>query len=304
MCCSIGLKSILSRERDKVWFPSLVAWAFRLFSPYDRQRQRLGDGCDLRGVEKLFCYFRDRRAVFGWSGMNISLATVMVDWDVGSSSPDSARVGFSRMDLAIPNAREIQARVDEAKKGTLGATATIPSIQPLHVSPPPVVFERSHARGPAVVGSSVLFGADLELSTDDKVGWRAVLEDRNHALSKSEVYKVAHHGSPTADAPDLWEQLLCPRPISIVCPFVKGGVILPGDGDLARMRERTDRIFLTSDPTRRARERLDPAVEKTLRESGKVITRMNAGFGHVRLRGKVSSSGTIPEWDIEKAESE
>lgn len=71
--------------------------------------------------------------------------------------------------------------------------------------------------------SSVLLGADLEFSSSTDIGWDAVLLQDRVQLGKSDVYKVAHHGSETADRPMLWDRMLNLRPICAICPANNGG---------------------------------------------------------------------------------
>jgi hypothetical protein len=155
------------------------------------------------------------------------------------------------------------------------------------------------------IGSTnILLGADLEFSSDDNTGWDAVISQDRVYLGKSDIYKVAHHGSATADQQRLWAKLLNPRPVCVICPANKGSYKLPKDSDLERIHTKTDQVYLTYDYRKVGRKRFDQVVEKTLRELGREIVPYVSGFGHVRLRGNVMPNGSVQNWSVLCNESE
>lgn len=142
--------------------------------------------------------------------------------------------------------------------------------------------------------AQILLGADLEETGNPATGWSALLE-RARLTNRATVFKVPHHGSPDADQPRVWEELLCDRPWAIVAPFVWGRVKRPGDADQARLRERTDRAYLTAPPERRRKKRSLP-VEKTLEEMQARPVYADPPMGQVRLR---TEADTGDEWRVE-----
>ena len=64
-----------------------------------------------------------------------------------------------------------------------------------------------------------LLGGDLERQPF-LYGWEAVVDEpANHPLPRASLLKVPHHGSPTGDAPELWQVLLDPNPELLVAPM-------------------------------------------------------------------------------------
>ena len=130
---------------------------------------------------------------------------------------------------------------------------------------------------------AILLGSDLE--DDGKLGWSAVVSDgwcQNRR--KATLYKVAHHGSNTGDHQKIWIDLLKAKPIACLSPFNNGRHRLPTENDKNRIRARVDQAYITSGATRRPD--MDNAQLKRLGDICKNLSRVNSGFGSVRLRKK------------------
>ena len=132
---------------------------------------------------------------------------------------------------------------------------------------------------------SVLLGADLEHSSQVSEGWFAVLTAHNQH-GRAGVFKIPHHGSPNADCPEVWAEMLQENPIAIVTPFGPSG--LPRDLDLHRMLERTSNLYCTSVGKEKPPRR-DAAVEKQLRNIERFA--INDRLGHVRIRIPLVAEG-------------
>lgn len=130
-----------------------------------------------------------------------------------------------------------------------------------------------------------LLGADLEETGNPATGWSALL-DRARFSNLASIYKVPHHGSPNAEQPRIWEEALEEQPWALLTPFVWGRVRRPDDADQERLRERTDRAYLTAAPERRVRKRSLP-VEKTLEEMQARPVFADPPMGQIRLRRQV-----------------
>jgi len=139
----------------------------------------------------------------------------------------------------------------------------------------------------------LLLGADLEETSNAATGWSALLE-RAKLPGPSSVYKVPHHGSPNAEQPRVWKEALCEHPWALVAPFVWGGVKRPDEADQERLRERTDRVYLTATPDRSVRQRSLP-VEKTLAEMQARPVYADPPMGQVRLRCEAENKD---EWRV------
>lgn len=142
---------------------------------------------------------------------------------------------------------------------------------------------------------AVLLGADLE-ETPGR-GWTSVIGNSQCARGKrASVYKVAHHGSKTADCPDVWEKLLLPTPFALLTPFSRGRRRLPSGEDVSRILERTPNAYSSArtDPGKGAVRR-DKSVERTVRESGWKFQHLRQG--HIRMRRRLGCPRS--EWSID-----
>ena len=143
---------------------------------------------------------------------------------------------------------------------------------------------------------SVLLGADMENHNDSLRGWSAVVSEGLQTVPPASLFKVAHHGSINGDHDAAWAKLLTERPLAAITPFnrLKDSQKLPRPEDVARIKAKSSRVFLTADPRLGGRRRArNPAVLRSLRESG-IATREPAGdLGLVRFR-RVDSA-----WEVE-----
>ena len=142
-----------------------------------------------------------------------------------------------------------------------------------------------------------VLGADLENSKDPTVGWQAIITSGARPQARSAVFKVAHHGSPNADHPDVWPSLLVDRSISIVTPYSRGVRPLPTPEDLSRLKARSQAVYCTALAGGGGLARRDSAVEKTLREMAKSRRVIDGRMGHVRVRLK-SNNPDEPRVDL------
>jgi hypothetical protein len=130
----------------------------------------------------------------------------------------------------------------------------------------------------------VLLGGDLEHRASVRTrGWHAVVDLDTTPQGRAVFFKVPHHGSETAECPEIWASLVSPDdPICVVTPFTRTTPPLPRAGDRSRLKERTNRALLTSD----RRETPVPrtaSVAKTIRESTRRYE-PEMRMGHVQVR--------------------
>lgn len=129
-------------------------------------------------------------------------------------------------------------------------------------------------------GDAALLGSDLE--SHPTCGWGAVVSNAWCAARPTgSAYKVAHHGSYSGDHPNIWATLLGENPTACLTPFNRGHR-LPSDEDKARIKANTAIAYLSSGATRRPE--MDAAVLKRLEDICKKVSRVNSGFGAIRLR--------------------
>jgi len=128
---------------------------------------------------------------------------------------------------------------------------------------------------------AILLGSDLE--HHGLAGWQGIVESKfGRALRQASIYKVAHHGSVTAEYQGIWDLMLRATPTSVLTPFINGSVKLPKDVDRLRVRAASGHSFISSGASRKAL--LDRDIEKRLNAMCANLTPVNNGFGAVRVR--------------------
>jgi hypothetical protein len=102
---------------------------------------------------------------------------------------------------------------------------------------------------------------------------------------RSEVIKIAHHGSVNGDAENIWSDLLAETPIGILTHFHNGSVHLPLAAQMEIIAQRCSGLFSTSGnswmPTVLTAE---AAAERLAR--GEPLSPRPTALGHVRARIK------------------
>ncbi len=127
-------------------------------------------------------------------------------------------------------------------------------------------------------GAIALLGGDLERS-----GWTAIVGERTRPEGRASVFKVPHHGSVTADAPEVWRRMLEPEPFAVLAPWRRGDKALPTPEDVARILSRTTTAFASADPKRSAK-RPDELLARTPLGTSVRLRSKRVPSGLVRLR--------------------
>jgi hypothetical protein len=130
---------------------------------------------------------------------------------------------------------------------------------------------------------NALFGADLEETRNPETGWSAIVKSTSRPQIRCQVFKIPHHGSVTGHSDDVWTQLLDAKPIAVATPYGGGRKPLPTSEDIARISALAGQFYLTSSNPSKGSRRRAPAVERTIREVGK-LTSVASPAGIVRLR--------------------
>ena len=136
------------------------------------------------------------------------------------------------------------------------------------------------------VGDAImLLGSDLE-----KRGWTEVLHSSARPAAKASLFKIPHHGSRSADHPEVWERMLIPYPIATLTPWCLGGRALPNEDDAKRILKHTPHAYITatSHSTRQSKRRVR-AVSKMVGESNIKLRRHSVFSGAVQLRRAIDS---------------
>lgn len=139
---------------------------------------------------------------------------------------------------------------------------------------------------------SILLGSDLE--DDGKLGWSALVADNwCGTRPAATVYKIAHHGSKTGHHDLIWTNMLKAKPIVSMTPFNHGRHRLPNPEDRERIKSLSSDVYISSDATKKPE--MDSMQMKRLGDICKGLSKVNAGFGAVRLRKHLARK----DWQVE-----
>ena len=123
--------------------------------------------------------------------------------------------------------------------------------------------------------ATMLLGADLERN-----GWTAIVREQTRPQGRASVLKVPHHGSLSADVPEVWERMLEAEPLAILAPWRRGARTLPTPEDVARVLSRTADAYASAKPRQSA----------TSRDESLALTPLGT---NVRLRSKRGPTGLV-----------
>jgi beta-lactamase superfamily II metal-dependent hydrolase len=128
---------------------------------------------------------------------------------------------------------------------------------------------------------SVVLGADLEVTRDNRTGWEAVVTGKFKPRKRASLIKLPHHGSANAHSPNFWNRMLVRRPAALVTPWRS---VLPIATDVARICNTTSEAYITRRDVPGNFYRYEPAVGRAMRAA--MLNRRPVGgpFGHVRAR--------------------
>ena len=127
--------------------------------------------------------------------------------------------------------------------------------------------------------SALLLGADYE----PEKKWRASIDTPGRNPVRSEVYKVAHHGSKKANPEIVWEELLLASPLCVLTPFRNGRTRLPNSEMTNFLGQRAGRCFTTSHDERVVPE-MGGALAKTIRETTTSFEYLQSAPGWIKAR--------------------
>ncbi len=131
-----------------------------------------------------------------------------------------------------------------------------------------------------------LLGSDLEEEGRPDVGWSVIVDSSMRPSGKASFFKVPHHGSDNAHHPRVWSDMLVNDPVSVLTPFVNGGIKLPKKKSLERICSFTTEAFSTASPVAKKPRKRDNTVKKSIKEFTLSFKEVNSSYGHVRYRIK------------------
>lgn len=145
-------------------------------------------------------------------------------------------------------------------------------------------------------GRNLLLGSDVERSNNPRLGWSAILDDSTVVTGRAEAFKVAHHGAESGHDPRVWAERLYPDPLALLSPFRSGGMFLPSPTDLDRIRSLTTNAYLTAPNQRQQHRWNNKVVRDMVRETTRSIQNADYGWGHVRIRSRMSEEA---RWEVD-----
>jgi hypothetical protein len=149
----------------------------------------------------------------------------------------------------------------------------------------------------------LLLGSDVEIGSDEQVGWRGIVNNPNRPDLRINTLKVAHHGSRNAHYDPAWTLHSHENLTSIIAPFSGVYPPLPTTTQLERIQRLSRRVGIASESKFDNPDRYYPR-ETVKRMSGRTrnwkVKRRDNDFGFLRLRYTIDG-GLIEETAIRSA---
>lgn len=138
-----------------------------------------------------------------------------------------------------------------------------------------------------------LLGADLEAAASDDQGWGAVLalDERTPAG----LVKVPHHGGESGHDQRMWDRLVTALPQAVLTPWQIAGKRLPAEADVRRICSLAPEAAIAGRAVS-SPDRLESAVERTLKGVAKSRVAVGDCVGHIRAR---CASSDDASWRVE-----
>lgn len=124
----------------------------------------------------------------------------------------------------------------------------------------------------------ILLGSDLEVSEDERKGWRCIIKNGQTIDLKSHIFKIPHHGSVTGYDKEIWNNLIEPSTIAKFSPYNRGEK-LPTKEMLLLFLDHTRNLYSTSIP---GISKAKP--KKRLKSISKAINRFNSTLKEVKYQ--------------------
>ena len=136
-----------------------------------------------------------------------------------------------------------------------------------------------------------VLGGDLEEQGKPDEGWQAVIASPVRPQDAAAVFKVPHHGSPTAQHGAVWSELLTNEPIAVTTPYAKGGRKLPASADIQWLCRKTPNVYVTSLGLSKSPRSRTSVVDRALIRVAKARQAIGTDMGHVRVRVDATTGG-------------
>lgn len=235
----------------------------------DRRRSAPGSG--LKELHSVFLTLRERQVQSLWAIAD-RLVLTEDDCKVWSLSPGDVVVADFLRSVCSDRAQAGQ------KKDRL------PTLSPNRMSVTLWVTVKNIA---------ALLGGDLP-----KKEWLNILEHCQSREGTASVFKVPHHGSPDADDPRIWAEMLETEPYAVLTPWHKGGKSRPTAADARRLLSYSKNAYATTrgvSRVRRSRE-LRRLVRRSTADTDIDLRSAVAPIGAIRLRRAIDKA---EDWRVE-----
>lgn len=148
-----------------------------------------------------------------------------------------------------------------------------------------------------VVGNrNLLFGADLEELGDPLDGWENVIKLTGRPTSKSEFFKIPHHGSSNAHNDNVWSTMVEKQNTSCLTTYSKSKTPLPKLNQIQKIAKLSNRPYLVG-RSELVRKRYDTDTNTLLRKIGKTVNTVKGSYGRITFRSAIDDPNRI--WDID-----
>ena len=131
---------------------------------------------------------------------------------------------------------------------------------------------------------AVLLGGDLEETADDVTGWSVIVASAERPPGRATIFKVPHHGSENAHSEGIWSDMLTVQPLAVLAPWNRGRTKRPSTNDVERILQYTEKAYSTASLKLTGVRKRSRPVEKTIKEQGIKLRRVEPQTGIVRLR--------------------
>lgn len=150
-------------------------------------------------------------------------------------------------------------------------------------------------------GREIILGSDLEEESKSNplYGWSAVLNGNTLKGTKSNVYKVAHHGSKSGHHHPVWRDMLTSQPLALLTPFQHGKHKIPDLDERNSILALTHHAYISADPniiikaTKRSTK-----VQAVINGAVKNLRLANGKVGHIRWRASISDTTDVGVIDL------
>ena len=91
--------------------------------------------------------------------------------------------------------------------------------------------------------SGALLGGDLENTSNNNVGWTAIVNNYQHKNTHPNIFKIPHHGSENGFYEGVWSNILDEEPVALITTFNKS-TKLPKDSEIKKICKYSNIVYV------------------------------------------------------------